>query len=59
MKAILYFDEGSRIIADVLTPPQRKERETQREYENRMVQDFNISQPHAVHKVVKVRIMRN
>lgn len=59
MKAILYFDEGSKILADVLTPPQRKERETQREYENRFVNDFNNSQPHALHKVVRVKIMRN
>lgn len=59
MKAILYFDEGSKILADILTPPHRRERETQREYENRFVKDFNDSQPHCIHKVVKVKIMRN
>ena len=59
MKAILYFDEGSRIVADFLTPPERRERETQRELENRMVKEWNKSQPRAIHKVVKMKIMRN
>ncbi len=59
MKAILYFDEGSRIVADFLTPPKRRERETQQELENRMVKELNKSQPFAVHKVVKMKIMRN
>lgn len=58
MRAILYFDEGSKLLAEVL-PPQRKERETQREYENRFVSDFNRSQPHALHKVVRVKLLRN
>ena len=59
MKAILYFDEGSRIVADFLTPPERRERETQRELESRMVKEWNKSQPRAIHKVVKMKIMRN
>ncbi len=59
MKAILYFDEGSRMIADILTPPHRRERETQRELENRMVKAWNESQPRAVHKMVRMKIMRN
>ncbi len=59
MKAILYFDEGSRMIADILTPPHRRERETQRELENRMVKTWNESQPRAVHKMVRMKIMRN
>lgn len=59
MKAILYFDEGSRIVADFLTPPHRRERETQRELEQRMVREWNDTQPLAVHKLIKMKIMRN
>lgn len=59
MKAILYLDEGSKVIADFLAPPLRKERETQRELEQRLVREFNESQPLAVHKVVRMKIMRN
>ena len=59
MKAILYLDEGSKVIADFLTPPKRKERETQRELEERLVNEFNASQPKAVHKVVRMKILRN
>lgn len=59
MKAILYFDEGSKIIADIFTPPHRKERETQRELENRMVEGFNKSQPKAIHKITRIKLMRN
>lgn len=59
MKAILYLDEGSKIVADILTPIRRKERETQEELEKRLVDEFNASQPLAVHKVVRMRLMRN
>lgn len=59
MKAILYFDEGSLIVADILTPIHRKECETQRELENRLVSEFNASQPLAVHKIVRMKLMRN
>ena len=58
MKAILTFDEGSKIIADILTPPARKERETQSEYEQRICKAMNVSQPHAVHKITKVHLTR-
>ena len=60
MKAILYFDEGSMLVADFLPPhPERRERETQRELESRMVKAWNESQPRAIHKVVKMKLMRN
>lgn len=59
MKAILYMDEGSKVIAEFLTPPTRKARETQREFDGRMAQEFNRNQPLAVHKVVKMKILRN
>lgn len=59
MKAILYLDEGSKIIADVYGFPQRKERESQQEFEKRIVKGFNDSQPRAVHKVVGMHLLRN
>lgn len=62
MKAILYFDEGSKVIVDVLLTPPRKERETQREYENRVADIFNqqvFLEEKAEHKVVRVKLMRN
>lgn len=58
MKAILTFDEGSKIIADILTPPARKECETQSEYEHRICKAWNASQPHALHKLIKVHLTR-
>ncbi len=59
MKAILYLDEGSKFVAEFLTPPRPKERETWGEMENRLVKEFNASQPLMVHKVVRMKIMRN
>lgn len=59
MKAILYLDEGSKVIVEFLTTPHRRERETQQELENRLVNEFNASQPLAVHKVVRMKIMKN
>lgn len=59
MKAILYFDEGSKLVVDFLAPPHRRERETQRELEKRMVKEWNESQPRAIHKVVKMKLIRN
>lgn len=53
------MDEGTKVIAEFLTPPTRKARETQREFEGRMAQEFNRNQPLAVHKVVKMKILRN
>lgn len=59
MKVILLFDEGSKVVADLIPAPPRKQRETQKEYEQRFCADFNKSQPHAVHKVVGCHILRN
>ena len=59
MKAILKFDNGDKVITDVLKPLPRKEWETQREYEKRFIDKFNTNQPFAVHKVVAVHITRN
>lgn len=59
MKAILYLDNGSKVVADILTPPHRRERETQREYEQRIVDTFNASQPRMLHKIARIKLMRN
>lgn len=59
MKSILYLDNGSRIVADILTPPHRRERETQREYEQRIVEALNTAQPGMLHKITRVKLMRN
>ena len=59
MKVILLFDEGSKVVGELLSVPPRKQRETQEEYEQRFCADFNMSQPNAVHKVVGCHILRN
>lgn len=59
MKAILYLDEGSKIIADVYGLPDRKEHESQQQFEQRLVKGFNDSQPMAVHKVIGMHLMRS
>lgn len=59
MKVILLFDEGSKVVGELLSVPPRKQRETQEEYEQRFCTDFNKSQPNAVHKVVGCHILRN
>lgn len=59
MKAVLTLYDGYKLVADVPIPPMRRERETQQELEERMVREFNSSQPHAVHKVVKIHLTRN
>ena len=35
MKVILLFDEGSKVVCELLSDPPRKQRETQKEYEQR------------------------
>ena len=59
MKVILLFDEGSKVVGELLTAPPRKQRETQKEYERRFCTFVNESQPNAVHKVVDCHILRN
>mgnify|MGYP006886753877 CR=1 FL=1 len=59
MKAILYMDEGSKVVADMLLTPPRQERETQREYEDRITKVLNKSQPRSVHKIIKIKLLRN
>lgn len=57
-KAILTLDNGAKIEADVTMPSPRKAMFYEG-IEKKFVEDFNKSQPHAVHKLVKVHIMRN
>ena len=61
MKAILTLDNGKKIVADILPPPIGKLRRPRfhDEYERWFVKEFNKSQPHLVHKVVKAHILRN
>lgn len=57
-KAILTLDNGAKIEADVIMPSPRKAM-FHEEIEKKFVEEFNKAQPHAVHKLVKVHIMRN
>ena len=59
MKIIMYFSSGDKVIGDLLTPPQRKERETQSELESRITRALNESQPHCANKITKCLILRN
>ena len=56
--AILTFDNGTRARAEVLLPGTDKP-VRHADLERRLVRDFNKSQPHAVHKVVKIHLLRN
>lgn len=56
--AILTFDNGHRARAEVLLPGTDKP-VWHADLERRLVRDFNKSQPHAVHKVVKIHLLRN
>lgn len=56
-KAILTFDNGYKVRAYILIPSDKPTWHA--ELEKRLVSDINRSQPHAVHKVVKIHILRN
>lgn len=56
--AILTFDNGTRARAEVLLPGTDKP-VWHADLERRLVRDFNKSKPHAVHKVVKIHLLRN
>lgn len=55
--AILTFDDGSRIRAEVTLVPKRWY--TNADYERELVAELNNAQPNAVHKITKVHLMRN
>lgn len=57
-KAILTIDNAAKIEAVVTMPSPRKAMFHER-WEKKFVENFNKAQPHAVHKLVKVHIMRN
>lgn len=50
--AILTFDNGQRVRAEITLPGRHTE------LERRIVNDFNKAQPRAVHKLVKVHLLR-
>ncbi len=56
--AILTFDNGLRARAEVSLPGTDKP-VWHADLERRLVRDFNKSQPRAVHKLVKVYLLRN
>lgn len=55
---ILTLDNGERVRVKVLMPRTEKPL-WHTDLERRLVRDFNKSQPHAVHKVVKIHLLRN
>lgn len=57
-KVILTLDNDAKIEAVVTLPSPRKAM-LHEEMEKKFVEDFNKAQPYAVHKLVKVHIMRN
>lgn len=57
MNAVLTFDNGEKVVADIVRPLPRHKWETQQEYEQRFIQDFNSAG--AAHKIIKVHITRN
>lgn len=57
-KAILTLDNGAKIEA-VITMPSPRKAMFHEEIQKKFVEDFNMAQPYAVHKLVKVHIMRN
>lgn len=56
--AILTFDNGQRIRAEILIPMSDRP-VFQDELERRFIESFCKSQPRAIHKLVKVHILRN
>ena len=55
-KGILTLDEGTKIQAEFTIPA--KYLAWHDELEKKLVREFNESQPRAVHKVVKIHLMR-
>lgn len=56
--AILTLDNGERVRAKVLMPHTNKPL-WHTDFERRFIHEFNKSQPKAIHKVVKVHILRS
>lgn len=61
MKAVVTFDTGQRLVVDVLPLRDGVVRRNKfwTEWERDFVEQWNKSQPGAVHKVVKAHILRN
>nr|DAV76313.1 MAG TPA: hypothetical protein [Caudoviricetes sp.] len=57
-RCLLTLDEGAKIQA-VLTIPKPTKPIFPEEMERHIMDEFNKSQPNAVHKVIKCHIMRN
>ena len=62
MKAVVTFDNGQRIVAEIrplVQGGQVRRPKFWAEWERDFVEQWNKSQPKAVHKVVKAHILRN
>lgn len=55
--AILTFDNGSRVRAELSIPPNNYK--WHNTLEHRLVDDYNKRYPFAKHKVVKIHLMRH
>lgn len=56
--AILTLDNGFKFRAEITIPHSSKP-VFHREFEKKLVGEINKSQPRAVHKVVKIHLLRN
>ena len=56
--AIFYLEGGAKIIGEVHYP-KKSGGYSPKELEREFMEDFNKSHPYAVHKVVRVKLMRN
>lgn len=59
MKGIIYMDNGSKIVIEIFKLPHPRRCETWAAFERRLVRNFNMRQPSMVHKVVRMKLMRN
>lgn len=61
MKAVITLEGGHKFVADLIFKKgdARKERESQTQFEQRIIRAINASQPYGVNKVVNIHITRN
>lgn len=64
MKAVLTFDNDNKCVVDIVLPfiiseSKRRIMRFHDEFEREFVNSWNLSRPHAQHKVVKAHILRN
>ena len=57
-RAVLTFYNGERVQASVVIPPLHRTI-FHEQLERKLARDYNTANPNALHKVVKVHLMRN